>query len=419
MLINLNQNSEVPNFSGLFFCPFAMKKIANRTQNIQEYYFSRKLEQVRKFDSKELPLINLGIGSPDLPPPKEVVERLCSSASRAGVHGYQPYRGLLALRQGISAFYRTWYGIDLSPENEILPLMGSKEGITHITQAYVNEGDIVVVPDPGYPSYASAANLVGAEVRTYRISEATDWKLDMSDFMQLPLDRVKLVWVNFPHMPTGAGTDKEGIKSLINLARKHHFLIVSDNPYSFIQNPEPFSIFSIEHAFGHCLELGSLSKSHNMAGWRVGWLAGDSAAIAPVLKVRSLQDSGMFLPVQEAAVAALEQPGEWFTALNAVYSARKKYFMKLLEVMDCAVRPHQNGMFLWAKVPDRIQDVEGWLDEFLYSCHLFITPGVIFGKEGNRYLRVSLCTPESKISEAIQRVEEMKIRGILSKEQIV
>lgn len=393
-----------------------MKNFAKRTQNIEEYYFSKKLEQVRNLDTPEFPVINLGIGSPDLPPPAEVVEVLCQSAANPHGHGYQPYGGLQSLREAISAFYQQWYKVTLSPDREVLPLMGSKEGIMHISQTFLDEGDIVVVPDPGYPGYASVAALLGAELRTYRISEATSWKVDLEDLRRLPLERVKLVWVNFPHMPTGAGVDHEGLTALIQLAKAHDFLVVNDNPYSLILNPEPFSVFSIEGACKQCLELGSLSKSHNMAGWRVGWLAGDAALVSEVLKVRSLQDSGMFRAVQEAAIAALHQPEEWYEGLNEVYAERKTHFLDLLELLGCSVRPHQTGMFLWAKVPDEIVDVQAWLDELLIQTHVFLTPGCIFGKEGERYLRVSLCTPVDRIKEAIARFEKKKDALLARKE---
>lgn len=380
-----------------------MKHFAKRTQGIEEYYFSKKLEQVRKLDSPDFPVINLGIGSPDLPPPAEVVDVLCKSAGNPENHGYQPYKGIRGFREAISDFYKHWYHVSLSSEQEILPLMGSKEGIMHISQTFLDEGDIVVVPDPGYPGYASAAALLGAELRTYRISEATSWRLDMDDFRKLPLERVKLVWVNFPHMPTGAKVDHEGLAALVQLSKDFDFLIVNDNPYSFILNPEPFSIFSIQGAWGQCMELSSLSKSHNMAGWRVGWLAGAANLVAEVLKLRSLQDSGMFKAVQEAAIVALHQPQTWYEGLNKVYEERKQHFMVLLQALGCQVRSHQAGMFLWARVPEKIVNVEAWLDDILFETNVFLTPGFIFGKEGERYLRVSLCTPVERIREATER----------------
>jgi aspartate/methionine/tyrosine aminotransferase len=396
-----------------------METFAKRTQNIEEYYFSKKLDQVRKLDTSDFPVINFGIGSPDLPPPEAVVEALCKSAANPLNHGYQPYKGTAGLREAIASFYHRWYHVQLSPESEILPLMGSKEGIMHISQCFVNEGEIVLVPDPGYPAYASAAALLGAEVRTYRISEATSWKLDLEDFRRLPLERVKLVWVNFPHMPTGAATDYDGLKALMQLAREFNFLVVNDNPYNFILNTEPFSIFSVEGAHGQSLELGSLSKSHNLAGWRIGWVAGDQALVGAVLKVRSLQDSGMFKAIQEGAMVALNQPKEWFDGLNQVYKDRKNYFLKLLGVLGCSVRPNQKGMFLWAQVPDTIENVEEWLDELLFTSHIFITPGFIFGREGARFIRISLCTPKERILEAMDRLVKKNSTPVEVKEVLL
>lgn len=385
-----------------------MIKTADRIAQVEEYYFSKKLAEVRSLDTPELRVINLGIGSPDLAPTAVTVSALTESAHNPAHHGYQNYKGIPALRQAITAFYQKTYHVALDPESMILPLMGSKEGIMHIAMAFVNEGDEVLIPDPGYPTYASVAKLVGAKVRTYTMKESLEWGVDMEDLRQQDLSRVKIMWVNFPHMPTGRVASRAEMKELVDLARKHHFLIVNDNPYSLILNEAPLSILSIEGASEVALELNSLSKSHNMAGWRIGWVAGRKDYIEAVLRVKSNMDSGMFLGLQHAAVEALKNDSSWFEELNTVYRGRSVLARKLLKELGCSYAEDQSGLFVWAKAPHHVADVEKWIDEILYATKVFITPGFIFGETGRRHIRVSLCAPIEKLEEAIGRIQHWK-----------
>jgi len=385
-----------------------MIKTADRIAQVEEYYFSKKLAEVRSLDTPELRVINLGIGSPDLAPTAITVSALAESAHNPAHHGYQNYKGIPALRQGISAFYKKTYQVTLDPESMILPLMGSKEGIMHIAMAFVNEGDEVLIPDPGYPTYASVAKLVGAKVRTYTMKESLDWGVDMEALRQQDLSRVKIMWVNFPHMPTGRVASRAEMKELVDLARKHHFLIVNDNPYSLILNDAPLSILSIEGASEVALELNSLSKSHNMAGWRIGWVAGRKDYVDAVLRVKSNMDSGMFLGLQHAAVEALKNDSSWFEELNTVYRGRSVLARKLLKELGCSYAEVQSGLFVWAKAPHHVTDVEKWIDEILYATKVFITPGFIFGEAGRRHVRISLCAPIEKLEEAIGRIQHWK-----------
>jgi len=379
---------------------------ANRIAQVEEYYFSRKLAEVRGLDTPELRVINLGIGSPDQAPSASTVEALIASAKNPANHGYQNYKGIPQLRNGIADFYKNTYQVSLNPETMILPLMGSKEGIMHIAMAFVNEGDEVLIPNPGYPTYSSVANLVGAKLSPYALREDSNWGIDMEALKKRDLSKVKIMWVNFPHMPTGRTASREELKELVDLARKHQFLLVNDNPYSLILNDEPMSILSIEGADEVALELNSLSKSHNMAGWRIGWVAGRKEYIEAVLKVKSNMDSGMFLGLQHAAVEALKNGKEWFTSLNAVYADRKRVALQLLDLLGCTYSTKQSGLFVWAKAPDHIQDVEKWIDEILYGTKVFITPGFIFGEAGRRYIRISLCCTTTMLSEAVQRIQK-------------
>ncbi len=383
-----------------------MIKTANRIANVEEYYFSRKLAEVRSLDSPELRVINLGIGSPDQAPSPATIDALTISARNPANHGYQNYKGIPALRNGIAGFYDRIYGVTVDPETMILPLMGSKEGIMHIAMAFVNEGDEVLIPDPGYPTYSSVATLVGAKLRPYTLREDRNWGIDVDALRKSDLSKVKIMWVNFPHMPTGRTASREELKELVDLARKHRFLIVNDNPYSLILNEEPMSILSVEGADEVALELNSLSKSHNMAGWRIGWVAGRKEYIDAVLKVKSNMDSGMFLGLQHAAVEALKNGPEWFTELNNVYAARKKVAIRLLDLLGCTYAEKQSGLFVWAKAPDAIADVETWIDEILYGTKVFITPGFIFGETGRRYIRISLCCTVEMLDEALKRIEK-------------
>jgi LL-diaminopimelate aminotransferase len=383
-----------------------MIKTANRIANVEEYYFSRKLAEVRGLDTPAHPVINLGIGSPDLAPAASAIEALNVTAQKSNSHGYQSYKGIPALRQGIQAFYKNTYNVNLNPETEILPLMGSKEGIMHIAMAFVNEGEEVLIPDPGYPTYSSVAKLVGAKVRMYKLQESLDWGIDIEALQQSDLSNVKVMWVNFPHMPTGRVASETELKALVDLARKNNFLIVNDNPYSLILNENPQSILAIEGAADVALELNSLSKSHNMAGWRVGWVAGNKDLVDAVLRVKSNMDSGMFLGLQQAAAEALKNGKEWFTELNAVYKKRRTAARQILDVLGCSYSEKQSGLFLWAKAPDEVADVEKWIDEVLYATHVFITPGFIFGEGGARFIRISLCATEEKLNEAYVRIQK-------------
>jgi aspartate/methionine/tyrosine aminotransferase len=385
-----------------------MIKTANRIASVEEYYFSRKLAEVRGLDTPELRVINLGIGSPDQAPSSNAVEALVTSAKNPANHGYQNYKGIPALRKAIADFYSNTYQAKLDPETMILPLMGSKEGIMHIAMAFVNEGEEVLIPDPGYPTYSSVANLVGAKLRPYALREDLNWGIDMEALKKSDLSKVKLMWINFPHMPTGRTASREELKELVDLARQHQFLLVNDNPYSMILNDQPMSILSIEGADEVALELNSLSKSHNMAGWRLGWVAGKKEFIEAVLKVKSNMDSGMFLGLQHAATEALKNGAAWFTELNKMYGDRKKVAQQILDELNCSYSQKQSGLFVWAKAPDHIKDVEKWIDEILYGTKVFITPGFIFGEAGRRYIRISLCCTVQMLTEALERIKKFQ-----------
>ena len=385
-----------------------MIQTAKRIDHVEEYYFSKKLAEVRRLDSPEAPVINLGIGSPDLAPSDETVRALILSASVSGHHGYQSYKGIAPLRAAIAGLYSRHYQVVLDPETEILPLMGSKEGILHISMAFVNEGDEVLIPDPGYPTYASATRLVGGMVRTYQMKESLNWGIDIEELSRQDLSRVKIMWVNFPHMPTGRVASMNELNGLVELARKNKFLLVNDNPYSLILNDSPLSILGVEGAHDVAMELNSLSKSHNMAGWRIGWVAGMCEHVEAVLKVKSNMDSGMFLSLQHAAVEALKSGPTWFDELNGVYRNRSQAARAILDELECRYAEKQSGLFVWAKVPDHIPDVEAWVDDILYGARVFITPGFVFGEGGSRYVRVSLCAPELKMEEALHRIRTWK-----------
>jgi len=379
---------------------------AKRIANVEEYYFSKKLAEVRGLDSAEFPVINLGIGSPDLAPSVEAIEALTVTAQKATSHGYQNYKGIPALRKAIQNFYKVTYQVELDTETQILPLMGSKEGIMHIAMAFVNEGDEVLIPDPGYPTYSSVAKLVGANVTTYEMKESLDWGIDVEALKRRDLSKVKIMWVNFPHMPTGRVASKAELKELVDLARKNNFLIVNDNPYSLILNDAPLSILSIEGAEDVALELNSLSKSHNMAGWRIGWVAGNKDYVDAVLRVKSNMDSGMFLGLQQAAVESLKNGADWFNELNLIYKKRRTAATKILSELGCTFSKNQSGLFIWAKAPDHVNDVEKWIDEILYGTKVFITPGFIFGGAGKKFIRISLCATVEKLDEAFIRIQK-------------
>ena len=393
---------------------------ANRISNVEEYYFSRKLAEVRNLDSGDVRVINLGIGSPDQAPSSNSIDALIASAKNPANHGYQNYKGIPAFRRAIADFYRTTYGASLDPESMILPLMGSKEGIMHISMAFVNEGEEVLVPNPGYPTYSSVASLVGARLRPYELKEELKWGIDVEALRRSDLSKVKLMWINFPHMPTGRTASREELKELVDLAVENQFLLVNDNPYSLILNDEPLSLLSIEGAGEVAMELNSLSKSHNMAGWRLGWAAGKKEFIDAVLKVKSNMDSGMFLGLQHAAAEALNNNGkEWFSSLNKTYRERKQAATKILDALGCTYSKKQSGLFVWAKAPDSITDVEKWIDEILYGIKVFITPGFIFGEAGRRYIRISLCSTAEKLREALQRIQTFRTESNVTDRKIV
>jgi LL-diaminopimelate aminotransferase len=387
-----------------------MIKTANRISNVEEYYFSKKLAEVRSLDTPELRVINLGIGSPDLSPSTMTIDALMKSASNPANHGYQNYKGVPALREAIRDFYKKTYQVELNAEQNILPLMGSKEGIMHIAMAFVNEGEEVLIPDPGYPTYSSVAKLVGAKLRTYNLKEEKNWGVDVKELRKQNLSDVKLMWVNYPHMPTGKVASREELQELVDLARENNFLIVNDNPYSLVLNDSPLSILSIAGAEEVALELNSLSKSHNMAGWRIGWVAGKKEFIEAVLKVKSNMDSGMFLGLQHAAVEALSSNKYWFETQNKIYRERREAAAEILKLLGCSFSEKQSGLFLWAKAPDSVADVEKWIDEILYSTKVFITPGFIFGENGKRFIRISLCATVEKLKEAGERVKKIGVK---------
>lgn len=383
-----------------------MIQTAKRIEKVEEYYFSRKLAEVRSLDRADLRIINLGIGSPDLAPDPKAITALNASASNPANHGYQNYKGIPALREAIASFYHKTYGVVLDPEKNLLPLMGSKEGIMHVSMAFVNEGEKVLIPNPGYPTYASVSNLVGAVQLDYRIDSFGESAIDFAELADRDFTDVKIMWLNFPHMPTGRKAGKAVLEKLVRLAHEKNFLLVNDNPYSLILNQEPMSILSVDGAEEVAMELNSLSKSHNMAGWRIGWLAGKKEHIDFVLRVKSNMDSGMFLGLQHAAVEALKAGQDWFEQQDEVYQQRRALAAQMMEALNCEWFHDQSGLFLWGQAPDTIADVEAWLNGLLYSAHVFITPGFIFGSEGARFIRISLCSPAEKMQEALERIRK-------------
>lgn len=385
---------------------FTMRKItpADRLNDIKEYYFSRKLQEVAQLNAKGMDIISLGIGGPDLPPHESVIRELCENACRRDSHGYQLTKGLPALRQAYADFYMTKYGVSLNPDNEILPLIGSKEGITHISLAFLNPGDGVLVPNPGYPTYSSVSKIVGADLFYYDLREETGWLPDFEALEKLPLDKIKLMWVNYPHMPTGTPASMELYSKLIEFGRKHNIVIVHDNPYSFILNSNPQSILSIEGAKEIAIEMNSLSKSHNMPGWRMAMCASNPEFIQWILKVKSNVDSGQYLPMMLGAVKALSLGQDWTDKLNEAYSRRRRLAEEIMSALGCSFNPAQQGLFLWGRIPDEIVNVEEFTDAILYQRRVFVTPGFIFGSNGERYIRISLCADEEKLNEALKRV---------------
>ena len=379
-----------------------MIQTAKRLETVQEYYFSRKLKEVRQLISEGKPIINMGIGSPDLTPHSSVIEAIQKSLFDEKAHEYQSYQGLPELRQGFANFYKNQFDVNLDFNLEMLPLMGSKEGIMHISLAFLNEGDEVLIPNPGYPTYASVTELVQAKAVYYNLKEDNNWQPDFEKLEQQDLSKVKLMWVCYPHMPTGANGTLELYKKLIDFGKKYNILIVNDNPYSFVLNDNPISILQVDGAKDTALELNSLSKTFNMAGWRVGMVLGNSKFIDAILKVKSNMDSGMFYGIQKGAIEALKLGKEWFESQNEIYTKRRNLIFQLAEKMNCTFDKNAVGMFVWAKLPAGIQSEE-FIDNLLYEKHLFITPGTIFGSNGEGYIRFSLCVKEENIVEAIKR----------------
>jgi LL-diaminopimelate aminotransferase len=384
-------------------------KPADRTLNVQEYYFSQKLAQIDRMRREGADVINLGIGSPDKPPSENTISVLAAEARKPDSHGYQSYTGIPALRKAFADWYRKYFHVELNPDNEILPLMGSKEGIMHISMAFVNPGDEVLVPDPGYPTYSSVANLVGGVIRNYDLAESNGWLPDLEALEQSDLSKVKIMWVNYPHMPTGTRGSKLLFEKLVAFSLKHGILLCNDNPYSFILNNDYYSLLSVDGAKETALELNSLSKSHNMAGWRIGMVAGNNEYIKDILKVKSNMDSGMFRPMQMAAVEALNNPESWYDTVNTVYVRRRKIVEEIMEILNCRYEKSQVGLFVWGGIPEGIINCEKYIEEILNKIHVFITPGFIFGKNGERYIRISLCATEEKLTEAKNRIKILNL----------
>ena len=379
-----------------------MIQTANRLNSVQEYYFSRKLKEVRQLISEGKPVINMGIGSPDLSPDKSVIEAIQKAMFDDKAHEYQSYQGLPELRKGFADFYSNKFGVNIDYNLEILPLMGSKEGIMHISLAFLNEGDEVLIPNPGYPTYASVTELVQAKPIYYDLTEENDWQPNFEHLEQTDLSKVKIMWVSYPHMPTGANATLELFEKLIAFGKKHQILIINDNPYSFVLNEKPLSILQIDGAKDIALELNSLSKTYNMAGWRVGMVLGNAKLIDAILKVKSNMDSGMFYGIQKGAIEALKLDNNWFNHQNEIYTKRRNLIFQLAEKLNCTYSKEAVGMFVWAKLPEGIS-AEEFIDNILIKNHIFITPGTIFGSNGNGYIRFSLCVSEEKIEEAIKR----------------
>jgi aspartate/methionine/tyrosine aminotransferase len=382
-------------------------KPAERLNIVQEYYFSKKLREIGEMNKSGKNVINLGIGSPDMPPSNNVINVLQNQAQRKDIHGYQSYNGIFELRDAFAKWYKRYYNVELNPDNEILPVFGSKEAIIFISMAFLNEGDEVLVPDPGYPTYSSVSQLVQAKIRTYNLKEENNWYPDFYEIEKQDISKVKLMWVNYPNMPTGAPASIELFESLVNFALKHNILICNDNPYSFL-NEKPISILSIKNAKECAIELNSLSKSHNMAGWRIGVIAASNDYLSTIIKVSSNVHSGMFYAMQKAAVEALNLPDSWYKELNNTYDFRRKAVFKIFDYLNCAYNTNQKGLFVWAKINDKYKNAEILSDIILNEANVFITPGFIFGKNGENYLRISLCSDIEIFNEALSRIKKIQ-----------
>lgn len=386
---------------------------AKRVESVQEYYFSVKLKEIAQMNARGENVINLGIGSPDLPPAPEVIAALSDNAALPDTHGYQPYVGIVELREAFARWYRKWYGVELDPANEILPLIGSKEGIMHISLAFLNDGDGVLIPNPGYPTYSSVANIAGAEIYKYDLDEEHGWWPDFKGIEaadargEIDLERVKIMWCNYPNMPTGANGSLELFEQLVAFGKKHNIVICHDNPYSFILNDTPLSILQIEGAKDICIELNSLSKSSNMPGWRIGMVATNREFMEWILRVKSNMDSGMFRPMQLAAVEALKAPKSWYDGMNSVYASRRALAHLIMKEIGADAREDQVGLFLWGKVDTPVREL---CDKILYEAKVFITPGFIFGSRGENYVRISLCSSQEKLAESLERIKKLKNR---------
>ena len=382
---------------------------ADRVGSIQEYYFSKKLKEVAEMNAQGKNVISLGIGSPDLPPSEETIETLCTHAHQANEHGYQPHVGIPELRQGFADWYRTWYGVELDPKSEIQPLIGSKEGILHISLAFLNPGDGVLIPNPGYPTYSSVSKLVGAKLIYYDLLEDKGWQPDFDALEQIDLSGVKMMWTNYPNMPTGGNATPALYERIVDFGRRHGILICNDNPYSFILNEHPLSILAVPGAKEICIELNSMSKAHNMPGWRMAMLASNAQFVQWVLKVNSNIESGQFKPMQYAAAKALQADKSWYDGMNKVYRSRRDLAGQIMQALGCTYDEQQVGMFLWGRIPDSAENAEAIANKVLYEARVFLTPGFIFGSRGERYIRISLCCKNEALQEALNRVKSLNL----------
>ncbi len=380
---------------------------AHRIAEVEEYYFSIKLKQIAAMRAEGADIINLGIGSPDLPPHPEVIQALHDWAQKSDAHGYQSYQGRIELRQAIADFYKKYFKVTLDPHREILPLIGSKEGIMHICMAFLNPGDRVLIPDPGYPTYSSAVKLTGAIPVYYDLKPEQAWRLDLQSLDHIKPNEIKMMWINYPHMPTGQYADLSYLSELLQWAKARNILLCNDNPYSFILNDQYVSLMAVEGAIDHAIELNSMSKAQNMAGWRVGMVITNSTYLDYIQRFKSNMDSGMFLPVQMAAVKALQLDESWYTSLNKIYVERKKYALAILDALQCTYQQDQQGLFIWARIPETFKDGYELSDHVLNATHVFITPGGIFGKNGMQYVRISLCTSVDTFEKALQKIKTM------------